>query len=193
MSKKVINISKDTSIEEVTSMLKNISTGVDIVFIYEDEVNVKNLKSYVSFPFVDVIKEAKELQELWKPRSADFVLGEFIGYIKLLDRIGEQASLERFDSDGELSGKYAWYDKEEMVWLPRQDQLQELMNVEGKSLNVIYDFNYEILYSYPDDIIEHEDIHLKTYYLQFDTMEQLWLAYIMKSKFNKLWKDSKWQ
>ena len=44
MSKKVINISKDTSIEEVTSMLKNISTGVDIVFIYEDEVNVKKAK-----------------------------------------------------------------------------------------------------------------------------------------------------
>lgn len=71
------------------------------------------------------------------------------------------------------------------IWLPRQDQLQELYN-HKKKLN-IWNMMQEL------QIIAH--------YAQFSkhtkatelTFEKLWLMLIMKHNFNKIWNGIKWE
>ena len=65
-----------------------------------------------------------------------------------------------------------------MVWLPRQDQLQAMLRGKGEcaGFDVCVRFhNWSKKNIYPD----------KYRY----SMEQLWLAFAMKEKFNKVWKD----
>lgn len=69
------------------------------------------------------------------------------------------------------------------VWLPRQDQLQEMVKKEGKTWDFLRYF-----YKKTEGIITQ-------YYLQFDSFEQLWLAFVMENKYNKMWnnKVQKWE
>ena len=63
------------------------------------------------------------------------------------------------------------------VWLPRQDQLQEM--VIGS-----------------DDTITLTEYFLNTVSLYFNrklSMEQLWLMYVMKKKYSKQWDSKKWK
>ena len=63
------------------------------------------------------------------------------------------------------------------VWLPRQDQLQEMVVKEEEVPNKLsYRFALWTLFSGN----------------KFTSMEQLWLAFVMKEKFNKIWGGEKW-
>lgn len=65
------------------------------------------------------------------------------------------------------------------LWLPRQDQLQEMVG--GTSpwlISKIYAFTNRI-YS--------EKINIYTF-----SMEQLWLAFVMKEKYSKVWNGKDW-
>jgi len=64
------------------------------------------------------------------------------------------------------------------VWLPRQDQLQKIVDLEIPF--IIYEFNKFII-----------DGIKKDYTTQFDSMEQLWLSFVMKEKYRKVWNDKK--
>ena len=69
---------------------------------------------------------------------------------------------------------------DELIWLPRQDQLQKM-----------------IKYKYGD-----RTISLLNNFIQFTrvcyahgkywSMEQLWLAFVMKEKYNKIWDGEDW-
>jgi hypothetical protein len=74
------------------------------------------------------------------------------------------------------------------IWLPRQDQLQEMvgqLDTETWVLKKIYDWAYKYDGHY-------KDICYTQYTRQFRSMEQLWLAFVMKEKFNKTWDGEKW-
>ena len=64
----------------------------------------------------------------------------------------------------------------EDVWLPRQDQLQEMMN-ESKFILI------ERFYKFVNDNIP---------FCREKSMEQLWLVFVMKEKFNKMWNGKQW-
>ncbi len=65
----------------------------------------------------------------------------------------------------------------ELIWLPRQDQLQEMARLCVGGSNI---------YGRLRQITEFQ---MKT---PHQTMEQLWLAFVMKEKFNKTWNGSEW-
>lgn len=69
------------------------------------------------------------------------------------------------------------------VWLPRQDQLQEIVRNDYKGL---LDFFTAFNCFFREDII---DIHT----LDDMSMEQLWLAFVMKEKHGKIWTGSEWE
>ena len=72
----------------------------------------------------------------------------------------------------------------EDVWLPRQDQLQEMMSKQQRLDNLLIDF------------YEYHCRKQKWWGMAdavFPSMEQLWLAFVMKEKFNKEWKDGTWK
>ena len=84
-------------------------------------------------------------------------------------------------------GSYFWGKKE--IWLPRQDQLQEMVIPEDEKdcLN-----KYIVLLDDFQDWVLNDCTGLEWAHLHAVTMEQLWLAFVMKEKFNKTWNGDKW-
>ncbi|KKK86090.1 hypothetical protein LCGC14_2766710 [marine sediment metagenome] len=81
------------------------------------------------------------------------------------------------------SGADVFFDgKEKLVWLPRQDQLQEMIELWHYCSNEVSSLAWGVwnFYTHSDD----------NYFP--DSMEQLWLAFVMKEKFNKTWDGDKW-
>lgn len=77
--------------------------------------------------------------------------------------------------------------KEWHIWLPRQDQLQEMLCDFDTCLSRIYWWkeggvirttNDDDYYGYGSD--------------DFTSMEQLWLAFVMKEKYGKVWDGTDW-
>ncbi len=116
---------------------------------------------------------------LWSPKS-------------LRERIGETndeiiISLES-DKDRNI---YIPGDSEEAVSKPivplwRQDQLQEMIVGRGgrESRIVVHESLYRFSYSNYKDGAHPTNI--------FDTQEQLWLAFVMKEKYGKVWNGEEW-
>jgi hypothetical protein len=75
----------------------------------------------------------------------------------------------------------------EYIWLPRQDQLQEMVTVKKGDLQSMFMFAFEgknileIMYSRGFDI----DAHI-------GSVEQIMLCVVMKNKFNKVWNGEEW-
>lgn len=86
------------------------------------------------------------------------------------------------------------------VWLPKQDQLQDMLKLplvsERKEclLDAIIGYTFDHKYEewkdtimtlvYDDDESHYEPI--------FNSMEQLWLAIVMVGKYNKVWNGEDW-
>lgn len=68
------------------------------------------------------------------------------------------------------------------IWLPRQDQLQEM--IEWKQQGI----QERILYFSNETSSGFEAMNY-----MFDSFEKIWLAFVMKEKYNKIWKDGTWQ
>lgn len=72
----------------------------------------------------------------------------------------------------------------ELIWLPRQDQLQEMMG-EEYPINLLYAFHH--FYN-----VNGGDLYPHTINGATTSMEQLWLAFAMKEKHNKVWTGEEW-
>jgi len=66
------------------------------------------------------------------------------------------------------------------VWLPRQDQLQGMVN-DNFWLQL---GTFSVWIQTPSE---------EKYRIKFKSMEQLWLAFVMKEKFNKIWDGEDWK
>ena len=129
-------------------------------------------------------EKAVEIQDSWEPQNADIVKGDFVGYIQ--DWNTTLASLERFSADIGIDGKYSWYKKEELIWLPTQVQLQEMyLNNRKYKINCgqmsmfFEDWRHDELMRYGKDLMNW-------------SMGQLWLACVMQKKYNKVWNGEDW-
>ena len=105
-------------------------------------------------------------------------------YIKMCDC----EEIQELAFKGCRNSRDYWYEKSrdgdivEVIWLPRQDQLQEMVG--GYSAGHI-DWAAWIWNTYQEE---------KNPFKQslFTSFEQLWLAFVMKEKFSKVWVDSGW-
>ena len=75
----------------------------------------------------------------------------------------------------------AWADKSDCIWLPRQDQLQEM---------VLSSERYQTDSRWIDLIIDVTIFSQE--YREADSMEQLWLAFVMKELYQKHWNGTDW-
>lgn len=96
------------------------------------------------------------------------------------------------------AGIQACFNKESnsLVYLPRQDQLQDMFNLKmpelmDKLYNEIWAEDHGM--AIPDWACEKDKAKRNTNIWLFNSWEQLWLAFVMKEKFNKLWDGDKWQ
>lgn len=86
--------------------------------------------------------------------------------------------------------------KDEKVWLPRQDELQDILKATHLTnpYNLV-SFLWNVLNedkSCPEEVSCEECIKESMYWRNFKTMEQLWLAFVMYEKYNKSWNGKKW-
>ena len=114
--------------------------------------------------YIKMCEKAEEIQKLWKPTVADF----HTSYD------WKEFHTVEFDYD---SSKIDILGCPPHIWLPRQDQLQEMV----KSDTII---NWDFYHFINDGLTDYLDY--------FNSMEQLWLAFVMKEKYNKTWNGEDW-
>jgi len=120
-------------------------------------------------------------------RVRNLAVGEVVmdtseSYITMCEKAGEiqeRAPNPKNESDWWMIGSYG-----DEVWLPRQDQLQDMINspLEEK-LSSFVEFCYEYGES-GGDMMEYPKL--------FISFEQLWLSFVMKGKFFKVWIEEDW-
>ena len=124
--------------------------------------------------YIEMCREAKEIQK----KSKNYEWGDYI-YLNM----GEINSRVTIASS-------SWRDLGELEtwWLPRQDQLQEMMI--GHDVNqLLWDFICFVKHPIGNGCFDGDN----EYVVQFTTFEQLWLAFVMKERWNKIWNGTKWQ
>ena len=167
--------------------------------------------------FVKMMCENRDILLLWNAEAGDFVWvkeedywdcnDEKEGCVYVLFECGEEDLC--FDS-GISCGRSTDYvdtsytvDLREVptaIWLPRQDQLQEMVLEHCKQLYPNYDedgkvtgYNYGILNllnsfnGFMYDFERAEDSKGR-----LNSLEQLWLAFLMRVKFEKSWNGKEW-
>jgi hypothetical protein len=161
--------------------------------------------------FIELCEKATEIQDLWQYDDGDFYCHRFteknLSDQRFKDMIGKEINMTLCiscnvkDSYGD---QYVseYNPKGENVWLPRQDQLQSLyaegrFSVDGVSelMTDFYEFCYpwDRLGTMPLPVAAREAEREDKYVRQFISMEQLWLAFVMKENFKKIWNGSEWE
>jgi len=89
------------------------------------------------------------------------------------------------------------------IWLPRQDQLQEMIKIIGEEVRTCADherldsFHLFVFPKRGSGVMPHKKefeaiAKQEAYVTQFHSMEQLWLAFVMKEKYQKTWNGERW-
>jgi len=118
-------------------------------------------------------------------------------YIKMCDKALEIQALKREEKHkgtgkwiaGDFwttvfhSDKYRIFvvgDQIECIWLPRQDQLQDMITIAQSPSELVDLLLLFLEFAGPN-------------YSKLFSMEQLWLAFVMKENSNKVWDGSDWK
>ena len=115
--------------------------------------------------YIEMCRKAVEVQELWSPISGD------VSYLMDIDCVSIW-SYGLYKTDISCAE----------IWLPRQDQLQDMVG-EDTDYHTLMKFDtwvFTLARIYDDIIIE-----------KF-SMEQLWLAFVMHEKYGKKWDGEDW-
>lgn len=126
--------------------------------------------------------DCEEVQGKWKPDDGDWA-GEVY-------KSGQYKTYPHpICTDGMYDVKD--YAKTAGKWLPRQDQIQEMMDIESGCWWTGYDRPHALLNQLIYGI-GTDDGFPDEYYVEFRSLEQLWLAFFMKEKHSKTWDGKRW-
>ncbi len=133
---------------------------------------------------IEIQKEAPKIPEVDSGRDKWNEYFDIQGSVFWLPKENEFALLHWDNDEGRyiIGGYYS--NLEGMIWLPHQDQLLEIL----ESGTIISSGN-------PSLILQTVGFLLKEnkYYIKFTSMEQLWLAFVIKIKYNKTWNGEDWR
>ena len=153
--------------------------------------------------YIKMCEKAVEIQKGWEPIGGDWIIHDYRGTTGLPLTVEQQVwgsddtkwnrteilcyrpsgSKDFFVStDGNDSHVTSAKDllKHHVVFLPRQDQLQEMVG------SPAWDYKFSEFSNWLD--IEPG----LSIFNSVTSMEQLWLAFVMKEKFNKVWNGEDW-
>jgi hypothetical protein len=141
--------------------------------------------------YIKMCREAKEIQKLRTDEDAGeknffrYKNGDMIFYYH--DDYKEPMT-NFYDSMADDEGGFG-YDATGSVWLPRQDQLQEMID------DLFFDYQRDYKMPDPMGMVDHfadfaEEWEWNNRY--GFSMEKNWLAFVMKEKFNKTWNGTEW-
>ena len=122
--------------------------------------------------YIKMCEKAEEIQAIRPLNPKQFTL-----------HLGTQGIITRLAS---FYYVYNYKNREHKVWwLPRQDQLQDMVKRGVKKF-----FPYNLLWRFYRAISSNAKDNI--YKPEFTSMEQLWLAFVMKEKYNKIWNGEEW-
>jgi len=136
--------------------------------------------------YIKMCEGAEEIQKNWRPEEGDWANK---GLITLVHIHRPKWSLQILDDSGFPNLYYA----KNIVWLPRQDQLQKILDNLMTTPYSMYQALIEWCKDpwgygsmpFPKQIEKLEN--WGKYIGLFETAEQLWLAFVMHEKSGKVW------
>jgi len=146
---------------------------------YKKGIREMNITKASIDQYVEMCKQADEIQAAFRRSPGDY----YYAFCAYTDE--EEINFLRHEKCERFIGVKDW----SYFWLPRQDQLQEMV-LPG-------DARYSGWFLY--GLSEFKSIGNKLgwpteeYYLRFESMEQLWLAFVMKEKYDKVWNGKEWR
>jgi hypothetical protein len=136
-------------------------------------------------------QKAAEIQNLWKPKQCDFMidledLQEGLSFCRSAQSLVQVVNIYYDEHESKEYQQECEHLKDSALWLPRQDQLQKIVESDNSKIHA---FMNKIIAT------QYFDFSKNTYVAATDvfySMEQLWLGYIMREKYNKIWNEEDW-
>ena len=133
--------------------------------------------------YIKMCEKAEEIQKVWHPKRGDFTYWkaniENPKLVLIYDIRDELLCTISFNE-----GTYHTLTKEKLIWLPRQGQLQDMLDEDY--------FYHAFILNEPNNILQSiysdDGIHGS-----FESGEEYWLAFIMYKLYNKQWDADKQQ
>jgi hypothetical protein len=120
--------------------------------------------------YIKMCESAKVIQKQWRPKFGDFFVSMSLGLTSQCQPIVS-----------DLEKKASYLKTIKAVWLPRQDQLQEMV-IEN------YAMPWDLAVAFSNVLMGEN----ASYFEKFDSMEKLWLAFIMLEKYKKKLNEGEW-
>jgi len=121
---------------------------------------------HIDIKYITMCEQTEEVQEEWIPAAGDYF---WLGH----------KFLKIFSSCRLLTIDPRLFNPTNEVWLPTQDQLQDMIL---KACD--YETTWDLIDGFHRYLIWIDD-------WDFTSLEQLWLAYVMKAKYNKVWNEKR--
>jgi hypothetical protein len=146
-------------------------------------------------------KQANVIQKSWEPKEGDWCFAHDDVHLvcdgEEWQTLGEKQLLRPFCDYGNPAEDFDYYENniKESIWLPQQDQLQEIygegMEYLSKSDNMFYKFltDFSCWITTTGGPRVFYQLHYKN---QFKCVEELWLAFTMYERYQKIWNGKEW-
>ena len=135
-----------------------------------------------SSKYIRMCEKAREIQRQWVQHHGDVFI---TGTGKIVYWISEIHKLQRVKSGFVIDTKDEVIYLSKVIWLPRQDQLIEMVQEAGRRYgSVLQDF-----FNWADTPYEKGGKPAKKI---FPSMEQIWIAFAMQKNYGKKWRGSGW-
>ena len=145
--------------------------------------------------YIKICEKAEEIQELWKDKKSHIDDKVYVKHSEQFLFITEEIE---FYNDEETDKEYIVFKKEKLLPIPFTKFNKEIFyQYDDGELNVVYLPTQEQL----QDMIDYDWYGIfKEFYWWFgdaDTekytsMNELWLAFVIKKKWNKIWDGDNW-
>lgn len=124
--------------------------------------------------YIKMCEKAVEIQSNWELNEGDFYYSQYGCFVSVIDKdYGDIDKRELEDRN-----------RDEYIWLLRQDQLQEMVHYRE---NQDWDEVFANFCNYMDSIYDDEiDMY------GVDSLEQAWLMFVMKENYRKTWNGEDW-
>uniref|UniRef100_A0A6M3XHR9 Uncharacterized protein n=1 Tax=viral metagenome TaxID=1070528 RepID=A0A6M3XHR9_9ZZZZ len=128
--------------------------------------------------YIKMCEQVKEIQKLWRKPFKSYI-GDLYWQGKEYLMISEACICVT---------EIMFEPKDEYIWLPTQEQLQEMMPKSDVTSLVEYIKNAELRYH------DRFDENAVGYFTgTFISLTELWLAFVMRECWNKIWTGEKWE
>lgn len=130
--------------------------------------------------YIKMCEKAEELEELWQPTIADMVIQ------RLWQNRWFYVTYHEAEMIKEPQSNKSDMWKSQYIWLPRQDQLQEMVfdDIPYQKLLRFTKFCQSNIYADDDPIL---------WWAERRSIEQLWLMFMMFECHNKTWNGEEWK